>query len=31
MAPLLSVSEYAVQIIKMQKDHIKSWVSRQFE
>ncbi|KAF2194076.1 FAD/NAD(P)-binding domain-containing protein [Zopfia rhizophila CBS 207.26] len=28
--PLLSVSEYAIQIIKkMQRDHIKSWVPRQ--
>jgi hypothetical protein len=27
--PLLSVLEYAVQIIKMQKDHIKSWVPKQ--
>ncbi|KAF2472585.1 FAD/NAD(P)-binding domain-containing protein [Lindgomyces ingoldianus] len=28
--PLLSVSEYAIQLIKkMQRDHIKSWVPRQ--
>lgn len=27
--PLLLVSEYAVQIIKMQKDHIKRWVPKQ--
>lgn len=27
--PLLSVPEYAIQIIKMQKDHIKSWVPKQ--
>ena len=27
--PLLLVLEYVVQIIKMQKDHIKSWVPKQ--